>query len=242
MKRAFRPFGARGARVLSLLGIALLAVVATGAYLIFDRTPEGPDQPIAFYHSVHAGDNQIACMYCHYTADRSASAGIPPVSVCVGCHIAGATAIPPEQVQQLTFPVPGQGPERPDWWYEEANKLLGYWQRQEAIPWVKVYDLPDHVRFSHQMHVNTGVQCQSCHGPVEEMDKVYQFSSLHMGWCIDCHRGTMPLTPEEDAAIAERSSFRRKLAALQEAGSDLRGHQAIWPNQRASIDCFVCHY
>ncbi len=224
-------------RVLSIAGIALLALSASGAYLIFNRTPQGPRQPIAFYHSVHAGINQIPCMYCHYTADKSKSAGIPSVQVCVGCHVPGSGALPPEQAQ-LGFPTP----DRDEFWAEEAAKMVGYWQRGEPIPWVRVHNLPAHVNFPHYPHINVGLTCQTCHGPVEQMDLVYQYSSLQMGWCIQCHRGDQRLSDEEEATVRERSSFIRRLAELDAAGVDLRGHQARFPNQRASIDCMVCHY
>lgn len=226
------------ARVLSIAAIALLVVVATGAYLVLGRGPrQGPEQPIAFYHSVHAGQNQIPCMYCHYTADQSYSAGIPSVKVCVGCHVPGSAAMDPEQAQ-LAFP----SAERNEFWNQEAEKLVEYWRRGEPIPWVRVHNLPKHAKFPHNMHVNAGLQCQTCHGPVEEMDLVYQFSSLQMGWCIDCHRGTLPLSAEEEAAVRQRSSYVRELQAAQAAGIDVRGAFAAYPNQRARTDCFVCHY
>jgi hypothetical protein len=224
-------------RILSIAGIILLAAAASGAYFLFDRTPEGPDQPIAFYHNVHAGQNQIPCMYCHYTADRSESAGIPSVKLCVGCHVPGSASLPPEQAQ-LAFPTA----DRDSLWHAEATELVTAWRSGTPIPWVKVHDLPEHVQFPHYMHVNAGLQCQTCHGPVEEMEKVYQFSSLEMGWCIDCHRGTSELSAEEETTVQQRSSYVRRIAALAAAGQDVRGNTARWPNQRASIDCFVCHY
>ena len=222
-------------RVLTLAGILLLAV---GVASCRDYSPqEGPDQPIAFYHSVHAGQNNMPCMYCHYTADRSVDAGIPSVKLCVGCHVPGSSNQPPENAT-LAFPAAT----RNKFWNEQATKLVDYWKRQQAIPWVRIHDLPDHVKFPHYMHVNAGLQCQTCHGPVQTMNKVYQFSSLRMGWCIDCHRGQMPISAAEEAAVKRNSSYVKRLASLRAAGSDLRGHEAKWPNQRASTDCVVCHY
>jgi len=197
----------------------------------------GPDQPIAFYHSVHAGANQIPCMYCHYTAERSQSAGAPSVKLCVGCHVPGSAAMDPA-LAQLAFP----GADRDSLYNAEATKLVGYWQRQEAIPWVRIHNLPEHVQFPHSSHVRVGLECQTCHGPVEEMEKVYQFSSLQMGWCVDCHRGELPLSEAEEATVRERSTFVRRVASLAAAGSDVRGVGAVYPNQRASTDCTVCHY
>jgi hypothetical protein len=201
--------------------------------------PPGPDQPIAFYHTVHARDNQIPCMYCHYSADRSSSAGIPSVQQCVGCHVpASGTPTHERGAAQLAFPTA----ERNEFWNQEAEKLVDYWRRGEAIPWVRIHKIPEHAQFPHYVHVNVGLECQTCHGPVQDMEKVYQFSSLRMGWCIDCHRGEMPLSDTEEQAVRERSSFVRKIAALREQGADVRGVDATYPNQRAATDCFVCHY
>jgi hypothetical protein len=226
-------------RVLSVAGIAALAAVALSAC----RGPgaqdpeEAPDQPIAFYHSVHAGENQIPCMYCHYTADRSTSAGIPSVRLCVGCHVPGSSVAPPQQAQ-LAFPTQ----ERDSVWFAEATKLVEYWRNQETIPWVRIHKLPEHVRFPHSMHVRSGVQCQTCHGPVEEMEKVYRFSSLQMGWCVDCHRGDLPLSEAEEAAVQQNSTYIRELKQLQAAGEEVSGVAASYPQQRAATDCTVCHY
>ena len=226
-------------KVLSVAGIAVSFAVALSAC----RGPaeqdlaDAPDQPIAFYHSVHAGQNQIPCMYCHSTADRSVDAGIPSVRTCVGCHVPGSAITAPENAQ-LAFPAA----ERDSLWNAEALKLVDYWKRQEAIPWVRIHKLPEHVRFPHFMHVNAGLECQTCHGPVEEMDEVYQFSSLQMGWCVDCHRGETELSEAEEAAVRRNSSFRREMATLAAAGQDIAGWEASRPRQRASIDCTVCHY
>lgn len=198
---------------------------------------DAPTQPIAFFHSVHAGDNQIPCMYCHYSADRSVDAGIPAVRVCVGCHVPGSSVVTP-QLATLAFPTA----DRDSTWNAEATKLVDYWRRQEAIPWVRVHRLPEHVRFPHSMHVQAGLQCQSCHGPVETMEEVYQFSSLQMGWCVDCHRGETELSEQEDAAIDQNSTFRQQLRAIVASGEDIGGFQGVHPDQRASTDCTVCHY
>lgn len=226
-------------RVLSLSGIALAGVLAlAGCRGPAEQSPrEAADQPIAFFHSVHAGQNQIPCQYCHYTADRSPSAGIPSVQQCVGCHVPGSAVIPPEQAQ-LAFPQA----DRDSMWNAEATKLLGYWKEQRAIPWVRVHKLPEHVRFTHEAHVRVGLECQTCHGPVEEMDRVYRYSSLQMGWCVDCHRGNLPISDAEEAAVRERSTFVAQVRELATAGIDVGGQTGTHPNQRARTDCFVCHY
>jgi hypothetical protein len=226
-------------RVLARAGITLLALTAAVAC----RGPgaqspdEGPEQPIAFFHSVHAGQNEMPCLYCHTNADQSPSAGVPSVSLCVGCHVPGSGVLPPEQAS-LGFPAA----DRDSTWNAEAQKLVGYWQRQEAIPWVRIHQLPRHVQFPHMSHVRVGVQCQTCHGPIQEMETVYQFSSLQMGWCIDCHRGKLPLSEGELTSVQENSSFVRRIGALASSGDDVRGVEATYPNQIASTDCAVCHY
>lgn len=162
-------FGIAGVVVLAGTGITAASVAQFGG--------GGPEQPIAFPHDLHAGTNQIPCMYCHSSADRSVSAGIPALQVCAGCHITAAGVIPAAQAQAAF---------RAD--STEIRKLVAYWREQTPIPWVRIHRLPDHARFPHMRHVNAGVQCQECHGPVQEMRVVEQFASLQMGWCINCHR------------------------------------------------------
>ena len=131
---------------------------------------EGGDvaaQPLAFPHDVHAGQYQMQCMYCHFSADRSVDAGIPPVSTCMGCHLVVAGT---DERQQA-----------------EINRLREYAQNNQQIPWVRIYKVADHVHFPHMRHVNAGVTCQACHGQVQDMLPVYQQESLNMGWCVNCH-------------------------------------------------------
>lgn len=126
-------------------------------------------QPIAFPHIVHAGTDQIPCMYCHFSAERSVDAGIPPVRTCMGCHqiIPGTT-----EAQQA-----------------EIDKVKGYWDRQEAIPWVRIYKVADHVHFPHMRHIAAAVDCATCHGVVEEIGVIEEVNQpLAMGWCVTCHR------------------------------------------------------
>lgn len=151
--------------------VGALALTGSGFLAAGWIWPFGEDieQPIAFPHDVHAGNLAIPCMYCHFSADRSPDAGIPPVSVCAGCHLPGG--------------VPMVATENP-----EVQKLVEYWQSGERIEWVRIHDLPDHVHFPHMRHIRAGLECQQCHGPVETMEEVEQSASLEMGWCIDCHQ------------------------------------------------------
>lgn len=123
-------------------------------------------QPIVFPHFRHVKDLGMDCQYCHSGARKGVHAGIPPTQVCMGCHTAVATAGRPELEKLAAFWAEGKG---------------------DPIPWVKVHDLPDFVYFSHKRHVLGGVQCQECHGQVQEMGVDQRVASLKMGWCLDCH-------------------------------------------------------
>jgi hypothetical protein len=152
--------------------ISLLVTVAGAAFVIAgstyrmpgDHTGYAPVQPIAYSHKVHAGDNKIPCLYCHTSAERGPIAGVPAASTCMNCH----TEIMKDS--------------------SEILKIKRAVAENRPIQWVRVNNLPDHVVFDHSRHVNTGVACQSCHGPVETMDRVAQFSSMTMGFCVNCHR------------------------------------------------------
>ncbi len=163
--------------------LAVATGVAAISTLAFVQSQEGEApppsatttavQPIAFPHDKHAGEFQIDCQYCHFSAERSVDAGIPPVASCMGCH----TVI--------------QGRNSP----EEVQKLREFWQEGETIPWVRIYKVADHVRFPHMRHVGVtledGVEleCQECHGTVEEIEVIEEVNQpLKMGWCVDCHR------------------------------------------------------
>jgi cytochrome c553 len=150
------------ALVVPILGAGTTAVKESLPVSLGSRT--GPTQPIAFSHYIHADTLGMNCLYCHYSADKSPVANIPPVSTCMGCHKLARA-------------------DRP-----EIMKLAGYFERGEQVPWVPVYKLPSHVKFNHKRHVKAGVQCATCHGEVQKMKVVYQVPSLKMGWCVSCHR------------------------------------------------------
>jgi hypothetical protein len=123
-----------------------------------------PAQPIAFSHKLHAGDFKVPCLYCHFGARTSRHAGVPPANVCMNCH-----GLLEKQTTDLEM-------------LKEDVDL------QHPIAWVKVHNLPDFVYFNHSQHLTAGVECQSCHGHVEQMARVEQRAPLTMGWCIECHR------------------------------------------------------
>jgi hypothetical protein len=156
-----------------------------------------PVQPIAFSHRQHAGDLQIACMYCHFGAESSPHAGIPAASVCMSCHrfvTASQKAVLPEKLAALKekrTPRPVISPE-----LQKLYDALGLDDKLQPDPnkkptpiaWVKVHNLPSFTCFDHRSHIRAGFDCQRCHGPVETMERVRQVSDLSMGWCVDCHR------------------------------------------------------
>ncbi len=130
---------------------------------------KGPRQPIFFRHDIHAGQDQIPCMYCHYSAAISSEPGIPSLQTCMGCHqlIGGST--PTHQA--------------------EIQKVRAAWRDRKPPEWVRVYALPGFARFPHMRHIKrlgTGA-CATCHGDVQKMPQVQQVSTLRMGWCVRCH-------------------------------------------------------
>jgi len=170
------PLVLGGAAGVCVLGWAVFSLVSR----LGVQKGYAPEQPIAFPHTVHAGTNQIACLYCHYGARTSRHAGIPAASVCMNCH---------SMLEKQTV---------------EIEKLKEAVQMGRPIAWLKVHNLPDFVYFNHSQHVLSGVECQRCHGPVEKMDRIEQASPLTMGWCIDCHRDNahVPKSSLQRAALA----------------------------------------
>lgn len=143
--------------------ILVMVTIAFGRAAVYPY-PVGPEQPLPFSHHVHATDREISCLFCHDAADRSQDAGMPPVEKCLLCHSVIATQFPPIQ------------------------DLRRYADREEPIPWERVYQVPDYVRFNHEVHLTAGVDCGQCHGDVKQMDRVILAQPITMGFCIDCHR------------------------------------------------------
>ena len=147
-----------------------------------------PVQPIAYSHKLHAGEMQIPCGYCHLGAETGRHAGIPAVSTCMNCHRSVTTSFAAQK--QTNAP---QSPELRKLYEALAlDPKLAPVQGQQPKPiaWKRVHQLPDFVYFDHRAHVTVGVTCQTCHGPVETMERMRQFETLSMGWCVDCHRDT----------------------------------------------------
>ena len=159
-------------RHLTVLGFAVIAIVVAFAACTNPRKGYRPTQPIAFSHQLHAGVNQIPCQYCHVGAGEGPNATVPSVNVCMNCHSQVATQRP------------------------EVQKIHNAWKSGEPVEWVKVHDMPDHVRFIHQPHIDFGLDCTECHGNVDKMDVVETVNEFNMGWCINCHR-----QPEHNAPV-----------------------------------------
>ena len=151
-----------------------------------------PEQPIYYSHKVHAGVNQINCQYCHSGTYQGKQATLPSVNVCMNCHTAINEYKGDPLVRENGEIVDGTA---------EIKKLYKYagftegqpWDATKAQPieWIRIHNLPDHVYFNHAQHVNAGqVACQQCHGEIQNMGEVKQFSDLSMGWCVNCHRET----------------------------------------------------
>ncbi len=150
---------------LAFIGLAVAGVLLVGAMgLNWYYNGNKPDQPIAFNHNLHIEKVGLECTHCHRYTDKSPQAGIPSVSICMGCHESAAI-------------------DRP-----EVKKLRAFWERKEPIAWNKVHIQPWHVRFTHKRHIKAGIECTHCHGEVKAMTTVRKVRTLEMGWCVSCHR------------------------------------------------------
>ena len=199
-----------------LFGSLALANRLKGYPLPGDQQGYEPVQPIAFSHRLHAGEVQTSCLYCHYGAEKSRHAGIPPSNVCMTCH-RFVTAPQKDLLAEILEARKSKRAPRPIVSSElrklyDALALDGKLEpdpgkKPEPIAWVKVHNLPSFTCFDHRSHTRAGVACQSCHGPIETMDRVAQVSDLSMGWCVKCHRETSrtgingkPVKPSIDCA------------------------------------------
>lgn len=191
-----------------------------------------PIQPIHYSHKIHAGDNQIECKYCHSSARVSKTSGIPSLNVCMNCHksiseVADATATEDHskefydgEIQKLYKAVG---------WDEASQSYTG---RTKPVKWVRIHNLPDFAYFNHSQHVSVaGVECQKCHGPVEEMEVMYQHAPLTMGWCINCHR-------ETNVQVADNKYYEK----IHKELSKKYGVDQLTAAQMGGLECGKCHY
>jgi hypothetical protein len=236
-----------------LLLLAIGAVMLSAYSGASSSQGNSPDQPIAFPHPKHAGPVEkgglaMNCLYCHNNANRSADVGMPAVNTCMGCHtaVSGSTEQGKAEITKL----------------RNYADLAGGGAKAKPVPWVRIHKVPEYVHFPHVRHVNAGVTCQTCHGQVQDMNKVYQAASLNMGWCVNCHvngydpkegqkaagienvppanyAGGVPYgTTGSVAGIMQTAAAASPRATATPAGSATPSSE----RRRARYDCASCHY
>jgi Cytochrome c7 and related cytochrome c len=237
------------AAIPGLLALMIGAVVLSAYSGASSSQGRGPAQPINFPHPKHAGAVKdgglgLNCLYCHNTANKSIDPGMPAVATCMGCHTTIAAGKP------------------------EIVKLAKYYADRKPVPWERITKVPEYVHFPHVRHVNAGVTCQTCHGQVQKMDRVYQYASLNMGWCINCHvngydpkegqkaagydtvppagynHGAPYGTPGTNAGIAtsEAGMTPPGMNLPRDSVRNIAGATPSAERRRARYDCSSCHY
>jgi mono/diheme cytochrome c family protein len=193
-----------------------------------------PVQPIHYSHRIHAGDNGIDCKYCHSSARVSKHSGIPSLNICMNCHKSIYEVAPETQAEGLNEYGVDYNAEikklyKAVGWDDAEQKYTG---ETDPVKWVRIHNLPDFAYFNHSQHVTVaGVQCQTCHGPVEEMEVMYQYSPLTMGWCIDCHRKT-------EVNVKDNAYYTK----IHEQLSKKYGVDKLTAAQMGGLECGKCHY
>ncbi len=222
-----------------LLLVSAIVLLLVSAYLMFGYfmqvgVDQGyqPIQPIHYSHKIHAGDNKIDCNYCHSSARRSKTSGVPSLNVCMNCHksiseVAEDTATPEYSKEfydgEIAKLYDAVG------WDAENMQYTG---ETKPVRWVRIHNLPDLVYFNHSQHVTVaGVECQKCHGPVEEMEIMEQFSPLTMGWCINCHK-------ETNVKLKDNKYYEK----IHEELSKKYGVEKLTIAQMGGLECGKCHY
>lgn len=191
-----------------------------------------PIQPIHYSHRIHAGDNGIDCKYCHSSARVSKHSGIPSLNICMNCHKSIYEVAPETATAEYSK-------EFYDGEIKKLYKAVGwddaeqkYTGETQPVKWVRIHNLPDFVYFNHSQHVTVaGVECQTCHGPVEEMEIMYQHAPLTMGWCINCHR-------ETNVNVKDNAYYDK----IHEELSKKYGVEELTAAQMGGLECGKCHY
>jgi len=181
--------------------------VINGLFSIGIQRGYKPTQPIAFSHKIHAGDNQIDCNYCHTGVRKSKSANIPSANICMNCHSSILVESP------------------------EIQKIYAAVENNQPIEWVRIHNLPDLVYFNHSQHVQVGgLECQTCHGQIQEMEVVEQQTNLTMGWCVECHRTT--------EVNSKGNAYYEKLLEYHKG----KGNEIMTVEDIGGLECAKCHY
>lgn len=203
--------------VIFVFTIVVLKTLIDGAFTIGVQQGYQPTQPIAFSHEIHAGQYEIDCQYCHTGVNKSKSANIPSPNICMNCHTQVKTDS--EEIQKIYAAID----------YDPDTKTYG--TDTKPIEWVRIHNLPDLAYFNHSQHVKVaGLECETCHGPIKEMEVVYQYSSLTMGWCINCHRETDVNT--------KGNEYYDKLVKLHSEQSK----EPMKVEDIGGLECAKCHY
>lgn len=222
-----------------LVIVSTFILILVGSYLMFGYLMQigvdqgyQPIQPIHFSHKIHAGDNEINCKFCHSAARTSQTSGIPSLNVCMNCHVTISEVAPETATAEYSK----------EFYDGEIQKLYhavgwnpaeqAYTGEPEPVKWIRIHNLPDFAYFNHSQHVSVGgISCQTCHGPVETMEVMYQNAPLTMGWCINCHR--------ETKIRAEGNLYYQK---VHEELSKKYGIEEFTVAQMGGIECAKCHY
>ncbi|WP_312790889.1 cytochrome c3 family protein [Sphingobacterium sp.] len=208
--------------------LMLVALLAVGGWKTMWNVGvhEGykPVQPIKFSHQIHAGVNKIECRYCHGGAFKSKNASIPSANVCMNCH---NTITASEHYDGEISPEIAKIYRALDWDPETRT----YGNNPKPIQWVRIHNLPDFAYFNHSQHVVVaGVECQTCHGPIQNMEEVYQYSPLTMKWCVDCHKKT------------DIKSDNKYYEDLIKAHERIKKGEKMTAAMIGGLECGKCHY
>jgi len=206
-----------GISLFLFLAIALKLVI-DGLYSVGIQQGYQPKQPIAFSHSLHAGQYEIQCQYCHTGVMKGKSANIPSANICMNCHQQVKTESP--EIQKIYAAID----------FDPETQTYG--NNKKPIEWVRIHNLPDLAYFNHAQHVNVGgLECQTCHGEIQNMEVVYQHSKLTMGWCINCHRETQ--------VNAQGNAYYDKLLELHDSENP---DEPLKVEDIGGLECSKCHY
>ena len=210
------PKKANALPLLSLGGLVVggvLTIFLVWYYFSPEFTDVGyaPEQPVPYSHRLHVDELGMDCRYCHNWVEVSEHANVPPTQTCMNCH---------SQIQTQSI---------------NLLPVRESWATGMPIEWVKVHHLPDYAQFSHALHVNNGVGCETCHGRIDQMEVVYQVEPLSMGWCLECHRQPeLYLRPDDEITtmgyVQPPDFVERNLERIRREG--------IQP----PTNCSACHY
>ena len=222
-----------------LVIVTVIILLLSSAYFVYGYLSQvgvnqgyEPVQPIHYSHRIHAGENGIDCKYCHSSARVSKHSGIPSLNICMNCHksiyeVAESTAT--EEYSKEFYDGEIKKLYEAVGWDDANQKYTG---KTKTVKWVRIHNLPDFAYFNHSQHVMVGqIECQTCHGPVEEMEVMYQHAPLTMGWCINCHR--------ETNVKVEGNDYYTK---IHEELSKKYGVDQLTAAQMGGLECGKCHY